>query len=395
MDSKNKNKNQSHVEIVDIKTYFFKIIAHWKLIIVFLLISFALAYYKNISTQRIYGLNTTISVKEKTNPLFSSGTSIAFNWGGVSDKVETIKRTLTSRTHNENVIKKLKLYIEYLKKGTFRMVDVYGKVPFSITLDSTKYQIQNTLIKIAFLNDDSYRLTVDFPDSKKVKLLSYDIGLYRNYISPTNNYSKIYKMGKKVSLPFLNLTINWNFDRYNYDLNQVYYIRLKSVNQVVNKYKNIRATALSGTSLISISMMGPNKTKLVDFLNASVAELAKNELYEKTNFARNTKDFIDKQFEITSDSLKSIESDLGTFKKTNKIYDLSEEGKMVFNQTIDLEKESAKNENLLDYLKSLETYIKNHGTYTDIPAPAIIGLDNSKIKNNIEELTQLSVEKAY
>jgi len=395
MNKKIKNKIKTNAEIVDIRTYFFKIIAHWKLIVVFLLISFAFAYYKNISTQRIYGLSTTISVKEKTNPLFSSGTSISFNWGGVSNKVETIKRTLTSRTHNEIVIKKLKFYIEYLKKGTFRMDDVYGKVPFNVLLDTTKYQIQNTLIKIELLDNDNYRLTVDFPDNKKVKLLSYDTELHRNYNSPIESYSKIHKMGEKVNLPFLNLTLNWNFDRYNNDLKEVYYIRLRSIDQVVNKYKNIRATALKGTSLVSISMLGSNKTKIVNFLNASVKEMVKNELYKKTDYARNTKAFIDKQFEITSDSLKSIESDLGTFKKTNKIYNLSEEGKMVFDQTIDLEKESTNNNNLLDYLKNLEIYIKNHATYTDIPAPAIIGLDDSKIKNNIEELTQLSVEKAY
>ena len=91
--------------ISDIKDYIFRILANWKWFVLTILIALGIAYYFNISAQKIYGLSTTISVKEKQNPLFSSGTNIAFNWGGVSDKVESIRKSLTSRTHNEKVVK--------------------------------------------------------------------------------------------------------------------------------------------------------------------------------------------------------------------------------------------------------------------------------------------------
>ncbi len=392
---KNKNQNQNNLGTFDIKTYFFKIIAQWKLFIVFLVLTFSYAYYKNLSTQRIYGLSTTISVKEKTNPLFSSGTTIAFNWGGVSDKVETIKRTLTSRTHNEKVVKKLKLYIDYLEQGRFRMEDVYGKIPFHIELDSTKYQIQNTLIKLKFFNNNKYRLTVEFPENRMVNLLNYQNEKRRKYTSPTLKYAKVHTIGEMVRLPFLSLSVNWNIDRTGSIVGDIYYIKLNGVDQIVGGYQGVRTTALGGTSLIEVSMMGSNKNKVVDFLNASVKELAKDQLREKTNYARNTKAFIDKQFEITADSLNTIENDLGSYKKNNNIYNLSDEGNMIFSETVKLENERLNILNRLEYLDSLEAYINSHTTYANIPAPAIIEIEDDKIRSNIDELTQLSIEKAY
>ena len=95
-------------------------------------------------------------------PLFSTGTNIAFNWGGVSDKVESIRKSLTSRSHNENVIRALDFYIDYLKEGRFRNEDVYKETPFKIKLQPNQYQLLNSLIKIEFTNEDSFNLSVEF-----------------------------------------------------------------------------------------------------------------------------------------------------------------------------------------------------------------------------------------
>ena len=82
MDNKFKLIENPNEQISNIKDYIFRILSNWKWFVAAVSLSMAIAYYVNISTQKRYGLNTTILVDEKTNPLFSSGTSIAFNWGG-------------------------------------------------------------------------------------------------------------------------------------------------------------------------------------------------------------------------------------------------------------------------------------------------------------------------
>ncbi|MCB0475680.1 MAG: sugar transporter, partial [Flavobacteriaceae bacterium] len=140
----------NEIKSFDVKEYVLKIISHWKLFLAMLFLGLLLAFFVNRYKQRIYRLDSVITVKEEQNPLFTSNTNISFNWGGPSDKVETIITILKSRTHNEKVVRELKYYINYLQEGRFRMVDVYGETPFMINLDTTTYQILGVPIELAF-----------------------------------------------------------------------------------------------------------------------------------------------------------------------------------------------------------------------------------------------------
>jgi uncharacterized protein involved in exopolysaccharide biosynthesis len=81
-------------------------------------------------------------LKEESNPLFTSNTSLVFNWGGTSDQVQTITTTLQSRSHNELVVDKLQFYINYLVQGEYNLIDGYGSVPFHVTIDKSKDKYQ-------------------------------------------------------------------------------------------------------------------------------------------------------------------------------------------------------------------------------------------------------------
>ena len=61
---------------------------------------------------------------------------------------------------------------------------------------------------------------------------------------------------------------------------------------------------------------------------------------QKIKYAVRTQQYIDTLFEIESNSLKNIETDLGDFKLQNNIYDLSAEGSALLNETSLLDQES-------------------------------------------------------
>ena len=111
-----------------------------------------IAYQVNIRKEKIYGIETLISVKEETNPLFTSSTNLVFNWGGASDQMQTISTTLQSRSHNELVVDKLQFYIDYLVQGEYNLVDAYGAVPFHLDIDKKQGQVVGNLIGIKFIN---------------------------------------------------------------------------------------------------------------------------------------------------------------------------------------------------------------------------------------------------
>lgn len=392
MDNKFKFIENPSEQISNIKDYLFRILANWKWFVATIAIAMGVAYYINISTQRIYGLQTTIVVNEKQNPLFSSGTNIAFNWGGVSDKVESIRKSLTSRTHNEKVVSRLDFYIEYLKDGQFRTEDVYGETPFTVKLQPNQYQLLNTLIKIDFIDDAHFELSVDFVEKGTYQLINYKdediIALDGN----NKRFSKIFLIDEYINLPFLKAQIS--LVQHAKDLKgQSFFIQLKSVSEAAGKYQNVRATGLTGTSLIELSLSGPNKNRIVDFLNETVIVLAEQELDEKTNYARSTKEFIDAQFRNTSDSLKLIEDNIGKFKQENSIYELSAEGGEIFSQTLSLDKMQQQLGDRIAYFNNLESYIKTHSDFTNIPAPAIINIEDGSISGLVGKLTNLSIKK--
>ena len=132
MDTKFRFIENPNEQISNIKDYIYRVLSNWKWFVATVIVAMSIAYYVNISALKQYSLGTTIMVKEKQNPLFSSGTNIAFNWGGVSDKVESIRKTLGSRSHNEKVVREMQFYIEYLQDGQLRLEDVYGMVPYKL-----------------------------------------------------------------------------------------------------------------------------------------------------------------------------------------------------------------------------------------------------------------------
>lgn len=382
----------SNEQISNIKDYIFRIVSNWKWFVSAIIIAMCAAYYVNLSTLKEYGLRTTILVKEKQNPLFSSGTNIAFNWGGVSDKVESIRKALITRSHNEKVVKELDFYIEYLEEGRFRFEDVYGSVPFKLKLQPNQFQLINTLIKIEFTDNDKFEVSVENDEQLDYYSINYTNEKIKKIKFEDERILQTYTIDEYINLPFLKAQISRDEAGISFE-NKTYYIRLNNINNITSRYQNVRARGLSGTSLVEISLTGANKNRIVDYLNKTVEILAEDELEQKTNYARSTKEFIDDQFKNTSDSLKLIEDYIGNFKQKNLIYQLSAEGNEIFSQTTSLDKQQKELTDKIEYYKNLEAYITSHNSYSNIPAPAIINISDPSIPEMMRNLTTLSIEK--
>src|SRR5690554_8176359 len=86
----------------DFKGFFLKVAGYWKWILGCILLFLFVAYQINIRKEKIYALDALIVVRDEPSPLLTSNTSLIFNWGGVSEKVQTITAILKSRHHNRS-----------------------------------------------------------------------------------------------------------------------------------------------------------------------------------------------------------------------------------------------------------------------------------------------------
>src|SRR5699024_2106778 len=113
----------------DFKGFLFSLLKHWPLFVLSFVIAFGAAYYINARKLPIFLIENLVSIRDDQNPFFTSNTSLTFNWGGTTDKVNTSIITLKSRSHNEKVVERLGYYMTYLREGNFQRIDAYKQTP--------------------------------------------------------------------------------------------------------------------------------------------------------------------------------------------------------------------------------------------------------------------------
>lgn len=378
----------------DFKGFLLKIVSYWKWFLISIIIALTIAYQVNIRKEKIYSIETLISAKEETNPLFTSSTNLVFNWGGASDQIQTILTTLQSRSHNELVVDKLQFYIDYLVHGKYNLIDAYGAVPFFVDIDKKQGQLAGTLIGIKFLSENEYEVRVLF-EGTSVSVIHYIDNSYTNTAVAEGEFVKKYKVGQQVILPFLNWKLQIKDNPGLYKGNE-YFVRFKDFNGTVSAYRNLNVKADDkGSSIITLGMQGTNKARMVEYLNSTVKMLMKRQLDNKNLFATNTINFIDSTLIAMESQLKKTGDELKSFRKGKNIFEVEGNGGVKFSDKIldfDVEKDVVNRK--ISYYNSLKSYLKNSVDYSKLPAPSVAGIEDPNIVVNVSRLIALSTQRS-
>jgi succinoglycan biosynthesis transport protein ExoP len=376
----------------DIKSFLFKVASYWKWFLLSWLIAFFIAYNVNVRKEKIYGMETTIAIKEESNPFFTSNTSLVFNWGGTSDQVQNITTTIKSRSHNEKVVSKLEYYIEYLKQTKYYLKDAYKEVPFTLQLDKSGNQLLKTLISIKFLSEKEFEFRINF-ENEKVNTTNYSDHSFKFIPVSVGEIVKKYQIGELIDLPFFKgkFEIVEKTEPY---VGQEYFVRLNGYDEVVEKYKLIKTEiSKDASSIIKLSLEGTNKTRLVDYLNETVNILIKGQLDRKNQFATNTIDFIDSTLVAMDKLIKDNEKTIKDFTQNRNIYEIENGGDKISDRLFEYESAKDGINRKIAYYNSLRNYLKNSTDFSKLPAPTVAGIDDPNILSNVSKLIQLSAER--
>jgi succinoglycan biosynthesis transport protein ExoP len=375
----------------DLKLLIIKLFTHWKWFLFTLAIALSVAYYLNLYKQNIYELKNYVTIKEQSNPFFTSNMSLVFNWGGASDKINLITTTLKSRSHNEKVVDKLKSYIQYKKKGKYYPINIYKENPFIFEMDSSKYQVINVPVEIKILNDNTFKLSFK-PKNKTVQLYNYttktEISKELSKFEETLNFDQTFK------LPFLSGKIKRN-ESIPFDPNATYLLLLKNYNQVVANYQsgiNVKPKE-RGSSILVLKMKGNNKKEIADFLNTTTKILQKQILNDKNRFALNTIKFIDSTLQYIQEDLNVAAKDLKNFIKNKKLFNLDDPTTQLFEKLSNLDEQSNALDLKKSYYNQLLDYLKNKKNYENLPAPTVVGIDDPTIVEKVNAITQLAIQR--
>lgn len=380
--------------LFDFKGYLFSLIKHWPLFIISFVIAFAVAYYINVRKLPVYLIENLVSIRDDQNPFFTSNTSLTFNWGGTTDKVNTSIITLKSRSHNERVVEKLQYYMTYLREGDYQMIDSYKQTPFVVEADTNAWQVLDHPIKIVFKDSVNFRLSVSFDDGKDVLLQNYTTKETKELFVEAGEYSDDFDIGQHISLPFFQGVFFPNPDVIS-NPGTPYYITFKEFHSTVRSFLSIRVdTENKGSSVLRMGLTGHNKAKMVDYLNTSVQVLSDGMLERKNLFATKTIKFIDSSLAEKSAELSTVEDELNKFKNKHAIVDLEREGAEISAKLneLDLRREMVNRE--MDYYNILQEYLTTRSDYRDVPAPSVAGISESSIVTSVGKIVSMAEERS-
>ena len=378
----------------DFKGFLFKALNLWKLVLLCVGVALIIAYFINVRKQNIYRLDSLITIENDQNPFFTANTSISFNWGGVSGKVSSIITEVKTRTHNELVVDSLEYYKEYLRQGKYHLLDIYKESPFEVITNKSKPQLINVPIKIKDVDGKRFELSYEIEKVNGVTL-QFDSRTKASIKLKSESFKQVFDYGKPIELPFFNGVIALK-PNVAYDNESDYFVRYLNFDSIVDNYKNIINIAPSSgeaSSVLRLSMIGKNKSKIVDYLNATAAILTKTELERKNLYATNTIKFIDSSLGNVNEDLKLVTDEMNNFRKNNKVFDVEEEMLQISNQLRVYEQEQLQEESKLNYLNSLENYLRTKTDYTQIAAPSSAGITESNILLSCMCILALSVER--
>lgn len=115
-------KKVGNFSILDVQHFIKRLIRSWYWFVLMFALGYAISYvYIRYYAQRIYSSDITLSVTRNSSSYNTSGQSINFIWGQTnSAEGVQLKKMLLSRSHNETLVKELKLYVNYKTAGLVR-----------------------------------------------------------------------------------------------------------------------------------------------------------------------------------------------------------------------------------------------------------------------------------
>lgn len=375
--TQNRKSQTSFVnEEIDLGELFKVLRSKWKLILIALILFSIAGYLVSNVLPSQYATKTTILIEEdqQSDPLskLQGIESIDLFGGLTSDLLQNEIEILKSRRIIGNVVDSLNLNVSYLNNDALVKTPIYwAQMPFYVKATQVKPIISS--------NDPSINVQLN-EDGSTFTLIS-EVG------------EKAYDLNTEVDLGFCKISVVPNaFYRENeageFDNYEVTIIDKETA--IDNLIKNIRATIIENSSVITIAMESTSPKLSEDILNSIVLFYNKNAIINKNAISMNTARFIEKRLMIISQELDSVETNKVDFKSVNKLTDIEFQAEKFVENISDTKKKELETLTKIELVKSI---IEELQTNNNSLIPTNIGIENEDINVIINEYNTMVLEK--
>ncbi len=340
---------------------------HWWWFLLSAMLCVSCGWYYQQKQQRIYqrqavmliedsdassaGGGATSSRSSKRNAM---NTLLELNGVSVGDNLKNEIFILSSKRLMLRVVEKLHLDIDYTIKAGLHTKSLYGdkELPFEVLFQSKCKGKALQTFKVA--KKDASTVTLKgLHDKEGNELPDLDAQLGQMVQTPYGQICVV--RGKQFGA--------WTDEEINVSRMSIKNAATRFISELaVSEYDK-------ETSLIVLNC-SDNNVERADHILACLYDTYKEDVVDNKNrVAQNTARFIDERIQIIGRELSSVENQLASFKKRNKLVDFTQSSQIVLNATNDARQQSLQLETQLNVARYLSDYLHSHSNNHDlIPA---------------------------
>lgn len=376
------NDDEQDESVMSLHDLWVFLCTQWKWFVFSAIICMGLARLYLATQNNTYQRQAVILVKqEQPSPAYRRGMDALAQINDMmgTSSVANECYILTSRQLAKEVAKKLKLDVTYDLKKTLKSISLYEEKPF--TARFTDEETIPAVIDMTVLGNNSVEISkIEYINANDTLIIdeSKRVAHFRDTIATP--------AGKLVLVPdtaylekFIGETI------------QVGHLTEESaINSVVARITTGEVD--KKTTLIAITCVDTNVKRADDILNTLMETYKRSLVEDKNKVTESTLDFVEERMQLVYDELDDVEKKLADFKEANKWASATLNAQNTLTQkseahsrTIELQKQQAAANYLLDYLK------KNSQGSNLIPT--LGGLTDAAIQNQIARYNESRLQR--
>ena len=320
----------------DFKQIFFRYFSAWPWFLLSIAIGLSISFvYLRYSTPKYLVMARLLVNDDKKGGLDMQGNVLGDMGGLFGSKNSLDNEVEVLKTYDliEKVVEDMKLNITYYRSGSIKNIELY-KAPFEVVILKEADTIKKTDFTIK--------------QQKNGKLL-----LTTNNSEMTVSYDRPITI-KQIGI--LQIHNNTPLDK-----NEDYGFTIKSIDAATTELLTSLTVLATNNkvTIIDLSLIHVVPQKGEDILNKLIAKYAQSNIDDKNMIADSTIKFIRNRLNIISNELGDLEGNIQGFKERNNLADMSEQSKILVQNTTQYVNDLSKVETQLNILTSLQNYLKD------------------------------------
>ena len=309
---------------------------HWFLLCALAGLLIAFLYYSYAAP--VFKINARVLVTdEQKGGGAAKGAGALMDLAGImgsQNSVDNEVEILKTPDLIEKVVRLMNLNIVYGQVNKFKHRELY-KVPFSLTIIQPIDTIQYNRLELKQVGLDKVHVTGDHLDK----------------VIPWGQHFQVMGIGKVLLTKEIGLKMT----------DGTYFVDVTSVDKRVEALMANLSAEVSNNqvTIIDLSLNYPVEKKGEEILHAIIDKYQSSNLEDKNAIADSTYKFIKQRLYVIASELGDVETDVEKFKQRNKLVDMTEQGKLLVQNTSELTTELARTETQISVMTDLENYLRD------------------------------------